>query len=229
MPDPAYETPDRRKWNTYYQFLKSGPAKPILDAYAAAGGDASHLRMVLWNLRERDYPPVVPDLYTLRTMQRLLRGLEAIPDMEEGLKAVDESLWKELTALTPLRDKLQAYVDHPPTKLHDMRRSINKMTRPLRTTAKKLAAELKRPPRTRGYESKTLIAAALVEEFNHRRMRSRYRKAAILLYEASPKLFPNLKGEDATDPGPAQRLQRLVRRRMPQDVRERERARLFEF
>ncbi|MBZ0160964.1 MAG: hypothetical protein K8G79_12670 [bacterium] len=219
MPHPAYETPDRRKWNTYYQFLKSGPAKLILDAYAAAGGDASHLRMVLWDLRERDYPPVIPDLTTLKAMQRLVRGLEAIPAMS-GLKGVDESLWKELTAVTPLRDKLQAYVDHLPTqtKLRDMRRSINKMTRPLR----KLTAELKRPPRTRGYETKTLIAAALVEEFKHRKMYSRYRKAAILLREAFPdkkKGFGKLSNE---------MLGRLVWR-IPQDIRERERARLFEF
>lgn len=217
MPHPAYETPDRRKWNTYYQFLKSGPAKPILDAYAAAGGDASHLRMVLWDLRECDYPPVVPDLDTLRTMQRLLRGLEAIPDMEEGLKAVDESLWKELTALTPLRDKLQAYVDHLPTqqKLRDMRRSINKMTRPLRTMAKKLAAEREPSSRTRGYTQKILVTVAVVEELRRRFGDRVYSKAARLLTEALPKAPPTVKT-----------LNKLMKR-VPVEIIQREHAKHF--
>jgi hypothetical protein len=194
MATPLYETPDLKKWNTFHQsytlgkkheFLRDGPAETIL-AYSEAGGDALRLRLVLWGLREAGYPRVVPDLPTLKAMQRLLRGVEAIPDMQE-LMHVDKSLWEEVTALTPLKGKLQAYLEWLPVKqkLHDMQRSIKEMTRPLKKLAVR-APEPKRPPRTRGYELKTLVAVALVEEFRRRFKTPSYHRAVILLRETLP-------------------------------------------
>lgn len=225
MPTPSYETPDLRKWNTYRRFLRSGSAKPILDAYSRAGGDAGHLRRKLWSgLQEPTYPSVVPDLSTLQAMRRLLHGLEAISDMRR-LEDIDPELWSQLNSLAEIKPVLRTYLDY----LRVLPITQRKLLAPFRSMARKAGVKfeevipqvLKSLPRGRGHARKTLLAAALVEEFKHRKITSAYRKAATLLYEASPKLFPNLTGEEKAD-----RLGRLVRS-VPENIRKREHVRLF--
>lgn len=231
MPTPSYETPSLRKWNTYRRVLRSGPAKPILDAYSRAGGDAGHLRGVLWRSLQ-DKPKHYPDRRTLQAMQRLLRGLEAIPDME-ALKDIDSQLWDLLNGLTDVTPVLEAFL----REMRDLPMTTRQLLAPFRSMARKAGVTFeesipdalkeavrearKQSPRRRGQRAETLTAAALVEEFKRRKMQSRYLKAATLLYEASPNLFPDLNDEDKAD-----RLGRLVRS-VPEKIRKRERARLF--
>lgn len=223
MPTPSYKTPSLRKWNTYRQFLRANCAIPVLNAYNRAGGDAAHLRVVLWG-RLREEPKHYPDRRTLQAMQRLLRGLEAIPDME-ALKDIDSKLWDLLNRLTDVTPALEAYLH----EMRDLPMTIRQLVAPFRSAARKLGVKFeevipqlpKSLPRRRGHSPTTLVAAALVEEFKRRKMTSRYLKAATLLYEASPKIFRNLAGEDK-----AERLGRLVRS-VPENIRKRERARLF--
>lgn len=214
MPTPfLYENQVLRKWEEYCRFLQKDRAKTILNAYSRVGGDASRLRGALWwGLREIDYPPVIPDLQTLQAMQRLLRGLEAIPDMQ-GLKDVDESLWERVRGFTDVQPALQKYCLYLSVQRQrsGIIREFNKLTR-----------SLKLPPRRRGHASKTLTAAVLVKEFREKFRRPRYREAAILLYEAAPRLFD----DPAEEEDAAKLLARLVRRVLPDTVT-RTHARLF--
>lgn len=190
----------------------------------------------------------VPDLPTLQAMQRLLRGLEAIPDMR-GLEAIDEPLWSRVREFTHVKSALAAYLRSLLTlqRVSDLERQWKRVDREVRKMPEVKANQLlleKNPqmllqkypnsqwirslveaalkdtpkPLSRGHSAKTLTAAALVEDFKCRKMQSRYRQAATLLYEASPELFPNLTGEDAPN-----RLGRLVRS-VPEDIRKREHA-----
>lgn len=253
MPTPSYETPQLRYRDAYNQFLSSATAKRILDAYDMARGNPEHLREVLWVILGSEASEdgnEVPDLRTLQAMQRLLRGLEAIPDMQ-GLKAIDKSLWRRIQEFTDVKPVLQAYLKYLPgqQRLHELdlkwKRTWKRIKRELAPEVKadllllnknpqmllqkypnshvirRLAEAASKNPPKRERSAKTLVAAALVEEFKHRRIASAYRKAATLLYEASPKLFRKLNDEDKAD-----RLGRLVRS-VPEDIRKREHARLF--
>lgn len=234
MPNPPYETAAQRKENRYRQFLSSAKAKHILDAYSEAGGDTSVLREVLWGLREDPYDAdVVPDLRTLQAMQRLLRGLEAIPDMRR-LEAIDESLWGRVQAFTDVKPMLQAYLKYLPRRQHDYEWDLmwKRQCRSWRNSpeGKAAAALLKNPPPRwarriaeaklkhpfrREHTPKTLMAAALVEEFRLRFRQPRYRQAACLLREALPDEDNGFgKLTDA-------KLGRLVRR-VPPDITKRE-------
>lgn len=217
-------SPVRRKYEEFRSFLQSVQAQKILNAFDRNGGDAGLLRSALWELRERCYEPVLPNLQTLQKMKRLDDSLNVVGDLA-ALKKIDPALWTCVTKLVAaLRKALRPTVSYLDIqeKLHAMSRSVKRAGRPFTKLIPKI--KVTTPKRTRGYTFESVIAAVAVEAFRrtYGKQHPRFRVVASLLYEAIPSVFSDFDGDKAAD-----LLARRVRR-IPRKLVEREFTRRFD-
>lgn len=200
-----------KKLAAYRQLLKSDRCKPIINAYVLAGGTASALRAALLPLIDLEYRnaglPTPRELKALRAVVACHAAFHSRrhngPSALKKWIGDPEQVKKLAHLLSPLADEARAELDEwRPTveRLQEMRRTLTRATRPVRALlARKDIIDwsriderlgLKPSKRIRGPLVKTLVAAALVEEFRQRFGAPCYRKALILLHDADPS-FPD--------------------------------------